>query len=162
MNELRVYESPFHSFKNAAMHVLGVTEDPMFCWEVIYDIVEGTEPVYEFDFPHLRLSTDLMIAAVLLSIMKRKRVIVLEPTAYYSAQAIQMFWRWKIDAPLLQIAPAGATSISEYDVVMHHGRRFGVNHNPQSRIIVQIFKDEDVPQDSRSLSSLMNANYGSE
>lgn len=149
----------FESFRQRVFEFLGV-EDVSICWEVIFDIVEGGDENYEFGFEHLRLTADLLMAAILLSVFHDKYIMILEPTAYYSAQAVQMFRRWNLPAPKLQISNVGGCDISDHvEVVFHHGRRFDVSPSVSQRCrhVVQLFEDENVPQDSRCLKSLYEA-----
>ena len=37
------------------------------CIEVLFDIVEGNDALYEFDFANMRLTQDLLLGAILLS-----------------------------------------------------------------------------------------------
>jgi len=71
----------FHDFRQRVITYLGLEEESIhaFCWEVLFDIVEGTDD-YEFDFEHLRLTSDFLMAAVLLSVFHSKKVVLLEPT----------------------------------------------------------------------------------
>lgn len=147
----------FTNFKQRVADFLKVSivDLESFCWEVLFDIVEGKDD-YEFDFEHLRLTSDLLMAAVLLSKFYDKVVYVLEPTAYYSAQAVKMFKRWKLDVPKLNICTVNYLDTKTAEVVFHHGRKFDVNYGKHIRTIVQIFDKEDVPQDCRSLHSLIH------
>jgi hypothetical protein len=124
-----------------------------FCWEVMFDIVEG-EGNYECDFEHIRLTSDFLMSAVLLSVFHDKRVVLLEPTSYYSYQAIRIFRRWNLEAPNLEISTVGAVNLNKADVIFHHGKRFDCG-NTGARTIVQVFLNEEVPQDDRSLSTLI-------
>lgn len=151
-------------FKDKVVAYLGIENQPdtvnAFCWEVLYNIVEG-DGDYDFNHGYLRLTTDFLMGAALLSKFKNMHVYVIEPTAYYSAQAVSMFRCWKLDVPKLSIctfnhfdpsAPVGA--------VFHHGRRFDLKYDSSCvRTIIQYFDKEDVPQDSRSLSSLVMSTY---
>jgi len=149
----------FNEFRQRVIKFLGLdaAATTSFCWEVMFDIVEGTED-YEFNFEHLRLTSDFLMSAVLLSVFHNKKVVVLEPTAYYSFQAVKMFQRWKLEAPNLQIGNVGAVSLEGADVIFHHGKRFNCGNTPRgSRTVVQVFPGVDVPEDSRSLGSLVAA-----
>jgi len=149
----------FRDFKQRVIEFLKLDEtadNDLFCWEVMFDIVEG-EGDYECDFEHIRLTSDFLMSAVLLSVFHNKRVVLLEPTSYYSFQAIRMFKRWNINAPKLEIGPVGTVNVCDADVVFHHGKRFNCGIiSKEARTIVQVFLNEDVPQDYRSLSTLMN------
>ncbi len=95
-------------------------------WEVMYDIVEGGDKDYMFDFEHLQLTTMLLMLAVLLSMFHGKWVFVVEPTSYYSALAVHMFRRWKLDAPKVSIRYPGFIDIMAADAIFHHGKQLGV------------------------------------
>lgn len=48
------------------------------------------------------------------------------------------------------------------DVFLHHGRDFRQflrYENVKARHAIQVFRDEEVPHDTRSLSSLLHCNY---
>jgi hypothetical protein len=154
-------DGPFFVFRERVCQYLKIAPDSpsaaAFCWEVLFDIVEGTDD-YEFDFPHLRTTSDFLIAAVLLSVFHQKRVAVIEPTAYYSAQAVRMFRRWILDAPNISIGNVGAIPLDNVDVIFNHGKRF-IGKDGKRRIITQIFPGEDVPSDPRSLRSLTAPSY---
>ena len=154
----------FRDFKRRVIEFLKLDEETVrtlsFCWEVMFDIVEG-EGDYQCDFEHMRLTSDFLLSAVLLSVFHDKRVALLEPTSYYSFQAIKMFKRWNINAPKLEIGPVGTLNDCDADVVFHHGRRFDCGIiSKKARSVAQVFLNEDVPQDYRSLSTLVSiANY---
>lgn len=147
----------FATFKRQVAELLGMQnpEDLKdFCWEIIFDIVEGTND-YEFNFEHLRTSSDFLMAAVLLSKFHDKVVFVIEPTAYYSYQAVKIFKNWNINVPKLNICTINYFDSKNAEVVFHHGRKFDVKYGKHVRTIVQKFDNEEVPQDPRSLTSLI-------
>ena len=134
------------------------------CFEILFDIVEGTDEV-TFDFPHMRLSKDIVLAAILLAKWKNKKVVLCEPTSYYSMQAVRFARATGVnesgDAGTLTVGIASAIDrnvIREADVIVHHGRNY-MQFLPfcprRQRHVMQIFTGEDVPCDSRSLSSIM-------
>ena len=86
-------------------------------------------------------------------------MLVLEPTSFYSAQAVRMFRSWGLNVPKLSIANVGAVDDSKFDVIFHHGKRFSTSDaaHQRARHVVQIFRNVDVPEDSRSLGSLVRA-----
>lgn len=148
----------FAAFKQQVAELLGIQNPENlkdFCWEILFDIVEGTND-YEFDFSHLRTSSDLLMAAVLLSKFHDKIVFVIEPTAYYSFQAIKIFKSWNINVPKLNICTINYFDPKIAEVVFHHGRKFDVKYGKHIRTIVQKFDKEEVPQDPRSLKSLIH------
>jgi hypothetical protein len=162
-------EGAFAAFQSRVRTVFGIEESDAVnhqpCWEVVFDMVEGTDAKYEFDFEHLRLSLDLLLAATLLSEWKHKRVVFLSPTSYYSAQAIRIYNRWqtarKFTTKTLTIGVLGnipAEVLRAADVIMHHGRMYPAPAPTQhQRVIVQLFPGIDVPHDTRPLSSLVAA-----
>jgi len=155
-------ESDFDNFKKRVCNFLKVDDVHQldsFCWEMIHDIVEGDED-YEVDFEEIRLTSDFLMAAVLLSKFHDKWVYVIEPTAFYSYQAIKMFTGWKLDVPKLSICTSANFDPAYADVVFHHGRRYPLKYNSSKvRTVVQIFDKEDVPDDNRTLSALICATH---
>lgn len=134
------------------------------CFEVLFDIIEGTQDL-TFDFPHMRLSKDIVLAAILLAKWKNKKVVLCEPTSYYSMQAVRFARACKVNEPgepgTLTICVPGmldASVFGEADVIVHHGcdfKQFLPTSAMRQRHVIQIFAGEDVPCDSRSLSSIM-------
>jgi hypothetical protein len=148
----------FLRFQEKARSVLNLkadgSEDQHQNWQVLFDFVEGGR-VVTCDFDEIRLTSELLLSAALYSLLYDKNVLVLEPTSYYSAQAIQMFRRWGL------IANAGVVDDSKFDAIFHHGKRFKTSEaaNQRARHIIHIFRSVDVPEDSRSLGSLVWATY---
>lgn len=151
----------FESFKQKLNDFFQGEYPSELCVEVMYDIVEGKDVRYEFDFEHLRLTQDLLLSAVLLSEWKKLNVVFLTPTTYYAAQAIRMvkgYQKAGVACPTLSVGVAGiipSSTLIHADVILYHGRVYGLPENvrPQ-RTIIQIFKNEDVPHDTRSLRML--------
>lgn len=156
-------DNKFESFKERLNTFFKGEYPPELCIEVIFDIVEGNSVYYEFDFQHLRLTQDLLLAAILLSEWKRLNVVFLTATSYYSTQTIRMvrgYQRCGVLCKTLSIGVAGVIpthTLLEADVIIHHGRAYPLPENVYpKRTIVQIFKDEEVPHDTRSLSALIS------
>jgi hypothetical protein len=135
------------------------------CIEVLFEIVEGTDTFYEFDFAHMRTTQDLLLGAILLSDWKKQNVVFLTATACYSAMAVRFTQRYQragfAACPTLTIGVAGnlpEASLREADVIFHHGRDYPLPQGikPKRRII-QRFPGENVPHDTRSLSALVHA-----
>lgn len=138
------------------------------CVEVLFDVVEGTDKHYEFDHPHLRLTQDLLLAAVLLCEWKNLKVVFLTATSYYAAQAMRFvrgYQRFGHACSTLTVGVAGMIPqhiLQEADIIMHHGRVYPLPHMmdvSKKRMIVQIFPNENVPHDTRTLGALYCASY---
>jgi hypothetical protein len=156
-------DSGFELFKERLNTFFEGEYPPELCIEVIFDIVEGNSVYYEFDFQHLRLTQDLLLAAILLSEWKKIKVVFLTATSYYSLQALRMvrgYQRFGVLCKTLSVGVAGIIpkrTLLEADVIMHHGRVYPLLESVHpKRTIVQIFKDEAVPHDTRSLSALIS------
>jgi hypothetical protein len=159
----------FVSFKAAVVQFLGFEEGVAF--EVLYDIFAmAVGETYTYDFAEFRRSSELCLAALLLARWKGLSVIFLSPTTYYGAAASQMM-RTIAKQANYEITQVGVTvaglvtreMASDTDVFLHHGRDFSSFLPPEAASkthVMQIFKDEDVPHDTRSLSSLRWATYG--
>ena len=158
----------FRTFKKRIDILLHITDetrrddDP--CVEVLYDIFDG-EDDFDFDFEHLRLTKDLLLGAALLAKWKGKKVMFCVPTSYYAYQAIPLIKSLKCDenGGFVKIAVPGQFSertIHITDVICHHGKdyryAFQKSQMENKRHIIQIFEGEDVPCDTRSLSSLIH------
>ncbi len=158
----------FYAFQTRLKNLFEIkdNDDPQPCYEVLFDIVEGIDERYVFDFEHLRLSQNLLLAAVLLSEWKNKNVLFLTATNYYSTQAIRFVRNYRemgLTCSTLEIGVSGCLpteSFRKADVILHHGRVYPlpieVKHH---RTIIQIFPGENVPHDTRSLSTLRWATY---
>lgn len=156
----------FKEFKNRVIDFLHVdpnsTKEPPY-YEVIFDIFDGSDD-YIIDFEEMRLTKDLLISAIFLAIWKNKSVIFLSPTSYYAAQAIPLVKACNAEKNM-SVAVSTAIPNDVYnmaDVIFHHGRDFR-DKLPEcaqnKRHIIQIFPDENVPHDPRSLRSLMCASH---
>lgn len=162
--------TPFLDFRNRLWKCFKVPDADAWeggpCVDVLFDIVEGTNPLYEFDFAHARTTQDLLLGAILLSEWKKQNVVFLTATAYYSYQAVRFTRRYQQDGvatcSTLSIGIAGnlpESVLREADVILHHGRIYPLpEHVKPKRTIVQIFPGENVPHDVRSLSTLIHAN----
>ena len=67
--------TPFLDFRNRLWKCFKVPDAD--AWEgghvsMFYSILEGTNPLYEFDFAHARTTQDLLLGAILLSSGKSK------------------------------------------------------------------------------------------
>lgn len=158
----------FEEFKNKLNEFFEGEYPEELCVEVLFDIIEGNAPYYEFDFEHLRLTQDLLLSAILLSEWKNLNVVFLTATSYYSAQAIRMVRRYQqkdVGCKTLSIGVLGLISkniLEEAHVLIHHGRLYDIPKDldmTKKRSIVQIFKGENVPCDTRSLSFLIHSSY---
>lgn len=130
--------------------------------EVLFDIVEGSDERYEFDFPHMRTTQDLLLAAILLADWKGCDVVFLTATSYYSLQAVRFARRYEARGVAglshLTIGVAGnipQATLRSARVIFHHGREYPLPPGLKCRTVIQHFKGEDVPHDTRPMSSLM-------
>lgn len=134
---------------------------------VLYDIVEGEARNYVFDFAHMRTTQDLLLGAILLNDWKQRNVVFLTPTTYYAMQAVRFAHRYEqagvvASVSRLTIGVAGnipLATLKAANAIFHHGRVYPLPPEiellPTLKTVIQIFPDEQVPHDTRPLSSLM-------
>lgn len=154
-----MFQERLHSY----MHI-PVDEQPLEYSEIIFDIVEG-EQNFSFDFEELRLHPILSLCAALLALWKEKRVVFICPTSYYGAQASRFIRAFLKTEKIDRVTVCPSAWVTEdlacsTNVFMHHGRDFRDSLPKcalEKRHVYQIFSGEEVPNDSRSLSSLVHA-----